>query len=55
MPPNFTKVFIAGKVTDAGIKMHWNESGVPEATWTTIVEECGANGATWKVFVPCSA
>jgi hypothetical protein len=39
------KILVGGTVTDDGIQRQYAESGTPDARWTLMVQEAGANGA----------
>jgi single-stranded DNA-binding protein len=55
MSLSINKCLIAGKVTDAGVRLTYGENGTPEAYWTLMVDETGANGMTFTTFIPCRA
>lgn len=48
-------VTLTGKVTDAGPKLTYGETGQPECRWTLAIEEPGAQRKTFTTYVPCSA
>jgi single-stranded DNA-binding protein len=52
---SLNKVLLMGQVTPEGVKFGYNENGTPEAIWTMVVEEPGAQGALFKTFIPCVA
>jgi single-stranded DNA-binding protein len=47
------KVVLIGKVTDAGPKLYYSESGKPETRLTVMVEEPGKDNRDFRLFVPC--
>jgi single-stranded DNA-binding protein len=48
-------VVLLGKVTGAGLKLSYNDSGQPECRWTLAIEELGGQGKVFTTFIPCSA
>jgi single-stranded DNA-binding protein len=51
---SINKAIVGDKVTDDGVKLTYGENGTPEARWTLMVEEAGANHS-FTLYVPCSA
>jgi single stranded DNA-binding protein len=52
---SLNKVLLIGQVAPEGVKFGYNENNTPEAIWTIVVEEPGAQGALFKTFIPCVA
>jgi single stranded DNA-binding protein len=52
---SLNKVLLIGQVTPEGVKFGYNENNTSEAIWTIVVEEPGAQGAMFKIFIPCVA
>jgi hypothetical protein len=52
---SLNKVLLMGQVAAEGVKFFRNENNTPEAIWTLVVEEPGAQGTVFKTFIPCVA
>jgi hypothetical protein len=45
-------VLLMGQVAAEGVNFFYNENNTPEAIWTLVVEEPGAQGTVFKTFIP---
>jgi single-stranded DNA-binding protein len=48
-------VSLVGRVSDAGVRLSYRESGGPECRWTLVIEEPGKDGAVFRLFCPVVA
>ncbi|MGH8064807.1 MAG: single-stranded DNA-binding protein [Candidatus Entotheonellia bacterium] len=48
-------VTLIGRITDAGPKLSYSETGQPECRWVLAIEERGINGKVYTSYIPCSA